>query len=360
MNVETKEERITEKQYRTIKDRLSYSALKLMDTSLIKFYKKHILGEKVDEKINFDMKVGSVVDCKILSPEAFDSRFAIPSFNKPTGQMGDFVEDLYNTTLKYIDSEGVITTEFSTIFKEAYDIAKRRGDFKGKDETKVLELFKSTDKNGDCGESYYSECRNMIGKEVVDMNVIEAAEKIYNELYNSELEAGRVIRLKSEGDIEVYSQFAIMFTLNNLPFKSLLDKMVINHKDKTIQVYDLKVSWALENFEYKYKNDGYYIQNGLYTTAVEIYKNEQNPKLKDYTILPFKFIVADSTNAYKPLVYNTQKGHFQDAIMGFTDEKGNYYRGIHELCEEINHHLSTSEWRISKLAYENNGEINML
>ena len=132
--------------------------------------------------------------------------------------MGDFVDDLYNITLKYIDNEGVITTEFSTIFKEAYDIAKRRGDFKGKDETKVLELFKSTDKNGDCGENYYSECRDMIGKEVVDMNVIEAAEKIYNELYNSELEAGRVIRLKSEGDIEVYNQFAIMFTLNDLPY----------------------------------------------------------------------------------------------------------------------------------------------
>ena len=105
-----------EKEYRSLKDVLSYSALKTFVKDRNKFFKEFILGEKKEEALSNDMILGNLVDCELFTPEDFDTKFHINAIEKPTGQMGELCDDLLARTANYINSQGECEVDFGTIF----------------------------------------------------------------------------------------------------------------------------------------------------------------------------------------------------------------------------------------------------
>ena len=98
----------TEKEYRAV-SMDSSSSLKEFSTNRKAYYKKHILGEKVEEEDSKASIIGRVVETLLLEPDLFDERFHMSvCLSAPTGLMLAFVESLYKHTAAATDELSLI------------------------------------------------------------------------------------------------------------------------------------------------------------------------------------------------------------------------------------------------------------
>lgn len=338
----------TEANYRAIQTDSS-SSLKEFSMDRKKYHKKYVLGEKVEDKENQAATIGRLVETLLLEPEQFDNRFYMSSCSStPTGLMLDFVEALYRVTKEATDAFGVVTRTFDELTRDAYV----ESGFKIKIE-QVISKFVGTD-----AEVYYNEIRKVRSQNltVINSNDVTNADKIVTELRNN-IVTRDLVNLVSNTRYTVLNQYQIeSYVVDGHTFKSMFDKLIIDHDAQTVQVYDLKCTWSVENFYdeyYLYRRA--YIQAYLYTRAT-IHLTET--KWKGYTALIPEFIVCDSTNYYNPLIYTLTQEDLADCYNGFT-HKGRNYPGVKESIEDLKWALYNGVWNISRKNYENKGLVNI-
>jgi hypothetical protein len=339
----------TEAQYRAVQMDSS-SSLKEFSQNRKKYYKKYILNEKVEEEDNLAATMGRVVETMLLEPEEFDNRFHMSIVaSAPTGLMLDFVEALYKHTAAATNEDGVLTRNFEEICKDAYVDSG----FKIKLDA-VLNKFMGSD-----AEVYYKEIREVRSKglTVVTTKDVDNATKIVEELKTNDFTAG-IVNLVPSARYSIYNQLQIEgYKVKGHEFKSMLDKVVVDHNEKTIRPYDLKCTWSVENFYkeyYLYRRA--YIQGYLYYYAV---KHHFADLLKDgYTPMYPAFIVCDSTNYTAPLVYQMSDVNMTDANNGF-EYKGSQYPGVESLIEDLKWAIENDKWNISRENYINNGVVKL-
>ena len=138
-----------------------------------------------------------------------------------------------------------------------------------------------------------------------------------------------------------------------------MDKVIADHQEKTIQPYDLKCTWSVENFyEEYYLYRRAYIQAYLYYYAAKHLTLDENSELYGYVVKPLQFIVCDSTNYYNPLVYTLSDEDMKDAYEGFV-HKGKSYPGVKYLIDELKWAMDMNIWNISKSNYLKKGVVNI-
>lgn len=336
----------TEAQYRATQLDSS-SSLKMFSQDRRKYFKNYILGEKVpdDESDTKASIMGRVVETLLLEPELFDSRFCMSCIAKaPTSLMLAFVEALYRLT-----KTAPADKSFEDIAREAY----KESGFKYKFET-VLEKFIGSD-----AEIYYKEILEVRSKglTVVTADDVTNAERIVEELKTNEITAS-IINQKTDDRYTVYNQLQIEgYDIDGLELKSMLDKVIVDHKLKTIQPFDLKCVWAVEDFYdnyYLYRRA--YIQAYLYDQAVRWWKKQVG--LDDYHVEYLKFVVCDSINYYSPLVYFLYGSDMGNAYDGF-DYQGKSYPGVCEIIKDLIWAKKEDKWRISRSNYKSDGIIHI-
>jgi len=341
----------TEAQYRAvIMD--SSSSLKDFSQDRKKYYKKYILGEKVEDKDSSAANMGRIVETLLMEPHLFDDKFYMSSCaSTPTGLMLDFVEALYKCTELATNEEGKVVIDFSELSLEAYHMSG----FKIKYEA-VMNKFVGSE-----AEIYYNEIRRVRANNltVVNTTEISVAEKIVERLKTNST-TGPIVNLVNSSRYEVIDQMQVEgYTIDGHLFKSMLDKVVIDHDKKTIQPYDLKCTWSVENFyEEYYLYRRAYIQAYLYYHAMlHLVKNEESPYY-GYVVEYLKFIVCDSTNYYQPLIYTLDVDDMGDAYKGFV-HKGRTYPGVGDLIAALTWCVETNTWNISHKNYLSNGIVNI-
>ena len=341
----------TEASYRAIIMNSS-SSLKEFLLDRKKYYKKYILSEAVEEKDTQASIIGRLVETLLLEPEEFDNRFHMSSCAKaPTGLMLDFVNALNVHTKNATNEDGMITKDFEEIAKAAYVDSGFKIKFDA-----VLAKFANSD-----NEVYYNEMRIVSAKglTVVTTDDVTNAEKIVEELKTNPVTAD-VVNLVDSDRWQIFNQFQVEgYEIDGMKFKSMMDKVVVDHKEKTIQIYDLKCVWAVENFyEEYYLYRRAYIQAFLYHRAL-VYKPDAFPfDHGDYEILYPRFIVCDSTNYLNPLIYTLDNDDIEDAYLGF-EHKGRKYTGVKELIKDLKWAMENDKWNISRKNYINNGIVNL-
>lgn len=178
------------------------------------------------------------------------------------------------------------------------------------------------------------------GKQIVsntDWNdAMEMASKFRTDQYLKDL-----FGIKNTKDVEYLyqTQFLIDYELSSgetVKIKIMPDLIKVNHKEKTIQLVDLKTSaipaWSFKDNFIKFRYD---IQAHLYSYVVgEIIKSDND--LKDYTILPYLF--SDISRSDKvPVTYMYDQTDFSQ-INGFSYTIGDrtyQYKNWQTLLEEI-------------------------
>lgn len=328
----------------------SSSSLKDFSMDRKKYHKKYILNEVVEDEDSKAATMGRMVETLLMEPELFDERFHLSTcMSTPTGLMLEFVEALYKHTVEATAEDGTVTRTFEDLCKDAYTDSG----FKIKLDA-VLGKFIGSE-----AEIYYKEIREVRtkGLTVVATQEINNAEKIVLELKTNPVTAD-IVNLISDSRHSVYNQLQVEgYDVFGHQFKSMMDKVIVDHDKKTVQVYDLKCTWSVENFYneyYLYRRA--YIQGFLYHKAAETWASEMG--YGDYTILYPKFIVCDSTNYMNPLVYAMSDVNMQDALNGF-EYKGREYPGVAQLIEDLQWALENDKWNISRENYINNGVVKL-
>jgi hypothetical protein len=341
----------TEEEYRkVVMD--SSSSLKDFSQDRKKYYKKYFLGEKVEDKDSSAANMGRIVETLLMEPHLFDDKFYMSSCaSTPTGLMLDFVEALYRVTRDATDEEGKITRDFADISLEAYNLSG----FKIKYEA-VIGKFIGSD-----AEIYYNEIRSVRSKNLTVVNTMEIsiAEKIVEKLKTNSTTAP-IVNLVNSSRYEVIDQMQVEgYTIDGHKFKSMLDKVVIDHNERTIQPYDLKCTWNVENFyEEYYLYRRAYIQAYLYYYAMLHIASDPESEYYGYKVNFLQFIVCDSTNYYQPLIYTLNIDDMMDAYNGFV-HKGRTYPGVQELIAALTWCVTTNTWDISHKNYLSNGIVNI-
>ena len=339
----------TEAQYRAIYLDSS-SSLKEFSTDRRKYHKKYILNEVVEDEDSKAATMGRMVETLLMEPHLFDERFHLSTcMSTPTGLMLEFVEALYRHTVAATADDGTITRSFEDMCNDAY----ADSGFKIKLDA-VLGKFIGSD-----AEVYYKEIREVRAKHltVVTTQEIANAEKIVIELKTNPTTA-EVVNLVDDVQYSVHNQLQVEgYEVFGHMFKSMMDKVIVDHKSKTVQVYDLKCTWSVENFYseyYLYRRA--YIQGFLYHKAAESWASEMG--YGDYEILLPKFIVCDSTNYSNPLVYAMTQDSMNNALDGF-EYKGREYPGVAQLIGDLKWALDKDVWNISRENHINNGIVNL-
>jgi len=340
----------TEASYRAVPMNSS-SSLKEFSLDRKKYYKKYILSEAVEEKDTQAATTGRIVETLLLEPEEFDNRFHMSSCAKaPTGLMLDFVTALNSHTQNAMVDE-VVTKDFEELAKAAYVDSGFKIKFDA-----VLAKFAGSD-----AEIYYNELRivNAKGLTVVTTEDVTNAERIVEELKNNPYTAG-IVNLVNSMRWQVFNQFQVEgYEIDGMKFKSMMDKVVVDHDEKTIQVYDLKCVWAVENFyEEYYLYRRAYIQAFLYHRALLNTEDAFPFDSNDYEILYPKFIVCDSTNYMSPLVYILDDDDMEDAYRGF-EHKGRVYAGVKDLITDLKWAIENDRWNISRKNHIAEGRIKL-
>lgn len=330
----------------------SSSSLKEFSMDRKKYYRKYILGEDVEDKDTQAATTGRVVETLLLEPELFDERFYMSScIEAPSALMLAFVNALYKYTKEATDDHGNVTRSFEDISKDAYV----ESGFKIKYEA-VIGKFVGSD-----AEIYYNEMRTVKsrGLTVVTAEDVTNAEKIVEELRNNPVTKD-VVNLVSSSRYSVHNQLQVEgYEIDGMKFKSMMDKLIVDHEAKTIQVYDLKCTWSVENFlEEYYLYRRAYIQAYLYFWAATHFR-EDDQELAGYQILPPKFIVCDSTNYYNPLIYTLDYNDLDSAYAGFT-HKNREYKGVRTIIADLQWALENNVWNISRENSLSNGLVNIM
>jgi hypothetical protein len=339
----------TEAMYRAIQMDSS-SSLKEFSVNRKKYHKKYILNERVEEEDSKASVTGRVVETLLLEPEQFDSRFYMSvCLSAPTGMMLDFVEALCKHTLAATDEDGNVSRTFEEMAKDAYVDSGYKIKFEA-----VISKFQGSD-----AEIYYNELRTVRSKglTVVTAEDVTNAEKVVNELKTNFVTAD-VVNLIPSARYDVSNQLQVEgYSVDGHLFKSMMDKVIIDHNERTIQVYDLKCTWSVENFY-----EEYYLYRRAYIQAYLYHKAAHSltlfGDLAKYNVLYPKFIVCDSTNYMNPLIFTLNDEAMDDAYNGF-EHKGRTYPGVKQLIEDLKWAIENDTWNISRDNYLNNGLVNI-
>ena len=339
----------TEKEYRAVQMDSS-SSLKEFSVDRKKYHKKYILGEKVEDDENKAAVMGRVVETLLLEPELFESRFHMSTCEgAPTGLMNDFVEALYKRTLEATDVFGKVARTFEEISKDAYVDSG----FKIKYEA-VMNKFAGSE-----AETYYDEIRVVRAKglTVVTANDMNNAERIVAELRNNFVTRD-VVNLVKSSRYDVYNQYQVEgFDVLGLQCKGMMDKIIVDHEAKTLQIYDLKCTWSVENFyEEYYLYRRAYIQAFLYWHAAHFHFKELVDQ--GYRVEYPQFIVCDSTNYLHPLVYKLETVDMVEAREGFTYDNKKY-PGVLDTINDLKWAIENDTWNISRKNHLSQGIVNI-
>ena len=339
----------TEAQYRAIYLDSS-SSLKDFSMDRKKYHKKYILNQVVEDEESKAATTGRLVETLLMEPHLFDEKFHISTcISTPTAMMLDFVEALYKYTVEATTEDGMVTRSFEDMCKDAYADAGFKITLDA-----VLKKFIGSE-----AEIYYKEIREVRSKKltVVTTKEIENAEKVVLELRTNPTTA-EIVNLVNDTQYSVFNQLQVEgYEVFGHMFKSMMDKVILDHKAKTVQVYDLKCTWSVENFYseyYLYRRA--YIQGFLYHKAAESWASEMG--YGDYEILLPRFIVCDSTNYMNPLVYKMTQISMDNALNGF-EYKGREYPGVAQLIGDLKWTLDNDVWNISRENYLSNGVVKL-
>lgn len=357
--------------YRSLES-LNYSSIVKFEKSPAEFVEEFIMGiEKVDEDTASSL-IGTLCDDILLTykgnmaefEEHFDENYCLMTGEKTMAQTFTLSDELFKLTIRDLNGEanGEEDGGFVERFKEAFDICQRDGKFKGKTWEKAMELWRETDKNGNNAQTYFKTRIEAIGKKVVSLGLVDRAQGIASNALTDDFTASLFNFQNVVEDIEKLPKFPITFTYKGIEGeiegKLELDLLIINHLSKTIQPWDLKCVYDNTLFPYSYLKNRYYIQAVWYTIGLVQWAKEN--KLGDYRVLPFKFVVLDtSKNNRRPLKYCLKDSHLQQGFDGF-EAGGRTYKGVRELVESILWAKKNGMWTTTKEAFINAGEVNLI
>lgn len=161
----------------------------------------------------------------------------------------------------------------------------------------------------------------------------------------------------NQKDIEHLYQISFEIEYNRFKFRGILDKITINHNDKTVYFEDIKTGEGkhfkfMESF-LKYR---YYFQGYLYQQAYDYLSKKYN--FEGYELKPFKFIYISRSENF-PIIFEMTDKWYNSAKYGFITKNGYKCRGFDECLDDIYYHWKTQNYEYTREIIENKGILKL-
>lgn len=309
---------ISEEEYRKMPE-LSYSTLAKYERGG-GFKALATLFDKVESP---SLTFGSAVDSIITGGmDEFNDRFIVAEFPSIPDSVITIVKYLFN---QYKENNRNLTSICDSAIIEATEIHKYQLNWKPETRAKVIK---------EKGEEYYSILYISDNKTILSTKDYENVINAVNALKESNATRFYFAEDNPFDNIERQYQLKFNAEFNDVGYRTMMDLVIVDHDNKTILPIDLKTSGKSEYEFYKsFIEWGYMWQAVLYTKVLEdnIKKDEY---FKDFTILPYIFIVVNKYSLC-PLVWEFNMNHTNEDI-----ELGNcIYRHPFKIGEELNYYL---------------------
>lgn len=232
-----------------------------------------VIGKKREDKphLYYEEKdclvMGSILDVIITDPSAFDEYFYIDTLEtKPSAKIMSIMHQVYH-------EEAPVESLFdSAVLSVAREVGYQPN---WKDETIIRNLIKE-------GVDYYRMLHEAGNRQIVSKEEYEEALQLATILTTHEYTTNNFNKIKGE---YIHYQFPVYWK-DVIECKGLLDMVIFNDDEKTIQPIDIKTTaLPLTQWRSTAKRYGYLIQAAYYTDGLKaMYPNHK--------VLPFKFLVV--------------------------------------------------------------------
>lgn len=277
--------RITEPEYRKL-PAFSYSLLS-------KFKKKGFAGldSVFAEETEFtsSLLLGSIVDTLLTEgEEAYNLKYCV----------GDSSTEVSDTTQKVVST---LHTQYGTTYSSIEEIPEEHlerilNECAYRTSWKLPTRIDKIKKEGQPLYDFYRKTQNKI---VVPADVDLKAREMVSSLKAHDV-TKHIFNDNPFSTTEQLFQVKCLTTIHNVAYKCMFDNIEINHDQKTIQPRDLKTtSKSAWDFIHNFVDYNYDLQAELYTMILHYVLPEE---YRDYTILPFQFIVIDTIEK-KPVIW---------------------------------------------------------
>lgn len=257
-------------------------------------YLKEMLDGKEGLKASF-LDKGTMIHEYILQPEEFWKDYIILDFAVPkVKQQKDLLEFYANA--KMVDplasEDDILLMSYNSAYSNNKSIDKRIQEAK-----ELVELY----------QNYIEYFKNKDSKKVIsfaDLNMLKTIKKNMED----HKKANELLFNYPE-TFEVHNEFHINWeypnasSLGDLPCKSLLDRVMIDHTNKKIILVDIKTTADVYNFKHSIEEFDYCRQLAYYWLAIHWYfKNELKLNIEEYEYETY-IIAVQSHDGYEVRVF---------------------------------------------------------
>lgn len=269
-------------------------------------YLKEMLDGKEGLKASF-LDKGTMIHEYILQPEEFWKDYIILDFAVPkVKQQKDLLE--FYSTAKLTDplasEDDILLMSYNTAYSNNKSIDKRI-----KEAKELVELYKD----------YIEYFQNKDSKKIIsfaDLNMLKAIKKNMEE----HKKANELLFNYPE-TFEVHNEFHINWeypnasSLGDLPCKSLLDRVMIDHTNKKIILVDIKTTVDVYNFKHSVEEFDYCRQLAYYWLAIHWYfKNELKLNIEEYEYETY-IVAVQSHDGYEVRVFKFNSKAIEERLV---------------------------------------------
>jgi hypothetical protein len=334
----------------TFKKSASYSLLTSLDNPKWVKYRIDNPDAEDDDKRHF--RIGGAIDMILTQPvEEFQKQYAVLEKSRPNGMMGIF-----------IDALPLDLTEESS--EEEYMEAYTKSGFKWSITNCIKSLWE-LEKYRD----YYMARKKCAGKTIISYDEYEEIMHCHDYIINNPYTSKYFIN--NDPNVELVFQYGFNFVWEDVPVKGFIDVIKIDHKNRSIQIGDLKTTAkSVKAFKRSYIQYKYYLQAALYKKAIEIlwidgHRLSENIHHLGKPVYKYKleepvFIVTEK----KP--YHSNPARIfrcspKDIEVGWEGGYLNGFKvkGFKELIEDYKWHVENDYWDLPKDLVESEGEIEL-
>ena len=332
---------------------ISQSGLKLLMAGVGVYNNTEPEDKYYSEKEHFI--IGSGVDTLItMGADVCKEEYYVSLLeDKPTASIMSIVQEVYDLEVK-VECSYLTNEHFSNeSVKETILLAAENQDYqrKWKDETKYNKIILQ-------GQDYWNDLVDSKGRQILSSQQFELIKTVSDNILNHPHTESY---FQDDNDVDIYYQLPLHFTYQQVECKALLDMVIVNHRDKTIQPIDIKTMGDyVTNFPISFMRRRYDIQAAFYTQAV-IDDNTGWNVFENYKVLPFKFIVESTIAPATPLVYTCDDQVMEKGKFGVLAQRvGNHVlrerEGFHQAVLLYKWHMENG-FELDKMVVENKGNL---
>lgn len=269
-------------------------------------YLKEMLDGKEGLKASF-LDKGTMIHEYILQPEEFWKDYIILDFAVPkVKQQKDLLE--FYSTARLVDPFASEDDILIMSYEAAYNNDKSK-EKKIQEAKELVELY----------QNYIEYFRNKDSKKVIsfaDLNMLKAIKKNMED----HKKANELLFNYPE-TFEVHNEFHINWeypnasSLGDLPCKSLLDRVMIDHTNKKIILVDIKTTADVYNFKHSVEEFDYCRQLAYYWLAIHWYfKNELKLNIEEYEYETY-IVAVQSHDGYEVRVFKFNSKAIEERLV---------------------------------------------